>query len=766
MRNITKIKRSVKAISPVVAVLLMIAIAVVAAIVAYAWVMGYLGFQTERADNQIQIQSFHNEGNLIIYVQNTGQGTVHLKQDSSVYVNDVLKDIINANDVAVGPQELIPIVEGQTVKIEVNYQNFKEGDRIKIVTVEGTSMETTGNNGSGNSGGGGSQSSPTARFSFNPATPSVGQTVAFTDSSVAGSGTINQWSWNFGTGATPSTSTTRNPTASYTTAGLKTISLTVTDSNGKTSITTKTLNVETNAQSQAPVAEFSMSTTNPNVLQNVAFADLSIAGSSTINQWSWNFGDGQISAAQNPTHAYSTPGSKTITLTVTDSNSKTSTVTHTLTVDYVSPTANFGYSPSAPKVRESITFTDTSTAGSGAINQWSWSFGDGATSTLQNPTHAYTATGPKTVMLTVTDSNSKTSSTSKTVTVVTDTQSQAPSAEFTMSRTNPGVQQTVTFTDTSTAGTGTINQWSWNFGDGQTSTSKNPTHAYSTTGSKTITLTVTDTNSLTSTISHTLTVENIVSPTASFIYTPTSPITGQAIMFTDTSTAGSGAINQWSWSFGDGATSTLQNPTHAYTATGPKTVMLTVTDSNSKTSTTTNTITVANGGTVVFNTGFDGNPWDQGWIAGGNPPFYRAVGEGVDGTAAAKSDPYTTNGVPNDGPFTSNEMNTNIAGATAIHITFMYKVHDTNSATDLKVAYSTVHNPNLNAGSPHFNYIGNIGKPGNEDQWYQGSYTLLKSTTPSAFTSSFSFRFESDLRSGAGGIVEQVWVDNIQISVS
>jgi hypothetical protein len=173
---------------------------------------------------------------------------------------------------------------------------------------------------------------------------------------------------------------------------------------------------------------------------------------------------------------------------------------------------------------------------------------------------------------------------------------------------------------------------------------------------------------------------------------------------------------------------------------------------------------------IVFNTGFDGNPWDQGWNAGSNPPFYKTATEGVGETAAAKSDPYNTyvegrGYVANDGAFTSNEVNTNIAGANTITITYMYKVHLT-EASDLKIAYSTIHNPNLNPGSSDFHYVGNIGDPAQDDVWYQGSYTILKSQTPSAFTSSFSFRFESALDLAEGGDYERVWVDNIIITVS
>ena len=190
MRKITKIKRSIRAISPIISVLLMIAIAVVASLVVYAWVMGYIGYSTTKSGNAIQIQSesYVTGGNLIVYVQNTGQGLVHLSQDGSVYVNNVLCDIINYNN---GPTlatgALVPIPVGQTVTIQVNYQNFQPGDKIKIVTVEGTTMETTGTSSSGGSnqyqvtfvlGSGGSSMSPAAGSYSEPGTVAITATAA------------------------------------------------------------------------------------------------------------------------------------------------------------------------------------------------------------------------------------------------------------------------------------------------------------------------------------------------------------------------------------------------------------------------------------------------------------------------------------------------------------------------------------------------------------------------------------------------------------
>jgi PKD repeat protein len=95
-----------------------------------------------------------------------------------------------------------------------------------------------------------------------------------------------------------------------------------------------------------------------------------------------------------------------------------------------------------------------------------------------------------------------------------------------------------------------------------------------------------------STASHTIIVNDYAPPIASFSFAPATPKVDQLVSFTDASAAGSGTITAMSWNFGDGGTSTDQNPTHAYSSVGEKTVSLTVTNSNGKQSTTTQTLTV------------------------------------------------------------------------------------------------------------------------------------------------------------------------------
>jgi|WetSurMetagenome_2_1015567.scaffolds.fasta_scaffold449397_1 archaeal type IV pilus assembly protein PilA len=100
-KNIRKFRRNIHAISPVIATLLMIAIAVVASLVTYAWVMGYMNFTTEKTGKAIQIQSVSNQtavNTLTLYVQNVGNSPVTFTAQS-VFINGALA----ASDAATNP---------------------------------------------------------------------------------------------------------------------------------------------------------------------------------------------------------------------------------------------------------------------------------------------------------------------------------------------------------------------------------------------------------------------------------------------------------------------------------------------------------------------------------------------------------------------------------------------------------------------------------------------------------------------------------------
>ena len=229
--------------------------------------------------------------------------------------------------------------------------------------------------------------------------------------------------------------------------------------------------------------------------------------------------------------------------------------------------ANFSATPTSGVASLAVSFTDLST-GSG-ITSWSWDFGDGNTSTAQNPQHTYTAAGTYTVSLTVFNSDcDKTETKNGYVTV-----SEMPTADFTSDGTSGDAPLTVSFTDQSI---GNPTSWSWNFGDGNTSTAQNPSHTYTAAGTYDVSLTATnEAGSDTMTKMAYIEVSQAPAPTSQFSGTPTSGDAPLTVSFTDQSI---GNPTSWSWNFGDGNTSTAQNPSHTYTAEGDYTVSLTATN--------------------------------------------------------------------------------------------------------------------------------------------------------------------------------------------
>ena len=149
----------------------------------------------------------------------------------------------------------------------------------------------------------------------------------------------------------------------------------------------------------APIADFTSSTNNADILSPVQFTDTSV---NVPQSWFWEFGDGATSAEQNPVHTYAAPGTYTVNLTVTNYKG-TDTITKTGYVTKISPSVpvvDFSTNVTSGVSPVPVQFTDQST---GLIFSWLWDFGDGTTSTEQNPLHWY-APGTYSVNLKVTNS--------------------------------------------------------------------------------------------------------------------------------------------------------------------------------------------------------------------------------------------------------------------------------------------------------------------------------------------------------------------------
>lgn len=164
-----------------------------------------------------------------------------------------------------------------------------------------------------------------------------------------------------------------------------------------------------------------------------------------------------------------------------------------------------------------------------------------------------------------------------------------PSASFNWSATDLTVQ----FTSDSFDPDGNVTSWSWEFGDGQSSSSEHPQHSYAAGGAYNASLTVTDNEGASSTASKSISVSASSSgnsaPTANFNVS----VTGLDASFSDQSADADGAIVSWQWTFGDGATSSAQNPQHMFESAGTYEVVLSVSDDDGATDTETRQLSVA-----------------------------------------------------------------------------------------------------------------------------------------------------------------------------
>jgi PKD repeat protein len=144
-----------------------------------------------------------------------------------------------------------------------------------------------------------------------------------------------------------------------------------------------------------------------------------------------------------------------------------------------------------------------------------------------------------------------------------------PRANFEADKTRGGAPMNVMFTDLSI---GEPTSWSWDFGDGTKSTDKNPTHTYTALGTYTVSLTVSNNNGQDTTSKAGLIVTTLA-PVANFKVDQRIGKAPFIVQFKDLSTNNP---TKWSWSFGDGTTSSDQNPRHVYPQEGAYDVRLTV----------------------------------------------------------------------------------------------------------------------------------------------------------------------------------------------
>jgi len=375
-------------------------------------------------------------------------------------------------------------------------------------------------------------------------------TVNFTNQSANGIA----YNWDFGDGGT---STSANPSHTYTSFGSFNVTLIVTNTVGCTDTFKRTAYVVT----KAPVVD----------INNLPLRDcspLTHTFTATINSvdpvisYLWDFGDGTFSVLANPTHTFPV-GVYNIRLTITTQGGCTAFSYYVAGVTVsTKPVANFSANPRDVCAHIPVFFTDLST---GNITDWQWDFGDGATSTSQNPSHIYEDTGYFPVQLVIGNNGCY-----DTIRFINYIHIKPPIAAF-VNNFNCADPKTQFFTDHSIG----ADEWHWDFGDGTGTTVQSPTHVYADTGTYTVILWV---HNFTTGCEYTKTeTVHVVIEKARFTATDTVICKNSAVNF-NALPNNPGNIASYKWDFGDGTTGTGISPSHTYTAAGQYSVGLTITD--------------------------------------------------------------------------------------------------------------------------------------------------------------------------------------------
>ncbi|MGB1205621.1 MAG: PKD domain-containing protein [Chitinophagales bacterium] len=373
-----------------------------------------------------------------------------------------------------------------------------------------------------------------AQWNFNP----MNLAVQFMDLSDM-SNTVS-WSWSFGDG---NTSMEQNPSHTYTTSGLYEVCLTVETADGCTDMSCFAFEVI------ECLAYWNYEDTD----LMVAFENLS---SEDAIAFVWNFGDGNTSSEENPTHTYAASGDYEVCLIIetasgctSDEDCFTISIEGVINTDCIAFWINNNDGLTVSFVE--LAFVPQN------VTSWSWSFGDGNSSIEAAPIYTYAAAGTYNVCLSIETAEGCTATQCYDITVE-DVVNTNCAAQWNFNPMNLAVQ----FMDLSDMSN--IVSWSWSFGDGNTSMEQNPSHTYATSGLYEVCLTVETADGCTDMSCFAFEV------TECFAYWN---YENADLMTTFENLSSEDAI-AFAWNFGDGNTSSEENPTHTYAASGDYEVCL------------------------------------------------------------------------------------------------------------------------------------------------------------------------------------------------
>lgn len=379
------------------------------------------------------------------------------------------------------------------------------------------------------------------------------------------------WYWDFGDGYY---SDALNPVHRYVTLGTFNVTFTAFDAIGHRiditrPIAIKMINVQLYGQSYG-------------IVGNTIYYSGYVTGGVSPFSCTWDFGDGNVTTMTSDVpylvgaaHVYETPGDYTVVLTVVDSQGNTDSDIDPITIDTMKTYTN---GPYTKYIGQPVSLKGTMNGGFPPYT-WTWDLGDGNITEVITSipecslTHLYSQPQIYHLALNVTDSHGFTANTTTIATI--------KPIDAGLSKPINGLAGNPTYMFGSVTGGFLPYTWTWDFGDGNTTTIVSSdaycgvTHVYDAIGSYNVTLTVTDSHLFTDTDSAVATI----TPPYLSVYTqgPYFGVCGQPVQFKGAVYGGSKPFN-WTWDFGDGNVSHLQNATNMFTSVGVYNITLTVID--------------------------------------------------------------------------------------------------------------------------------------------------------------------------------------------
>jgi gliding motility-associated-like protein len=409
-----------------------------------------------------------------------------------------------------------------------------------------------------------------------PRSGSPAPVINFIDQSTTPPGvTISDWTWNFGNGIQTFSMPANPPppvvSRTYNAAGLYDVSLTVTTNLG----CRKTLTRNQYIDIQQPIANFSTPFNLYCPGQTVNFSNLSTG---TGLSFLWNYGDpnypgGGTNTNLHAAHVYADTGYYTVSLIVTDIYGCRDTVIRPNYIHVSSPIIQFSsndtfrYCP--PHL---VNFSNIISFGSVGIRSIFWDFGDNSYSSLSNPSHIYTYAGLFTVKLKVEFLNGCVDS------LEINNYINIGGAVGNISLSS----DSICYNDCVLLNANSIGAVShyWLFGNGDLGPGLDTiTYCYNNVGRFVPAVILTD-NQMPQACSYVLYARDTLLVDSVYTYfsanVQDTACTNFPVQFIDLSAAAiTNQIVRWHWDFGDGDTSVLQNPIHAFISPGYKTVTLT-----------------------------------------------------------------------------------------------------------------------------------------------------------------------------------------------